>query len=99
MTSTKNKAAGHGGAAAKNTASENDTQKTSIGAVCPCCGGEVTHRRYGFDVILAAPLRMMKWYVCDDCDRALDGTDAAARHKAEQAFIAYFEGTVDAPTA
>ncbi len=72
------------------------TKKNPIAMVCPCCGGEVTHRRYSFDVILAAPLRMIKWYVCDDCERALVGTDAAARHKAEQAFIAYFDALATA---
>lgn len=72
------------------------TNKTHIAMLCPCCGEEVTHRRYGFDVIFVAPLRVMTWYVCDDCERALVGTDAAARHKAEQAFIAYFDALATA---
>ncbi len=76
-----------------------DTPKTHIAMVCPCCGGEVTHQRYGFDVIVVSPLRMMKWYVCDACEVALSGTDDAARHAAERAFEAYFEGSDHAPAA
>lgn len=28
-------------------------QRTRLIMACPCCGGEVTHRRYGFDTIRA----------------------------------------------
>ncbi|MHB1246934.1 MAG: hypothetical protein ACYCZH_10850 [Sulfuriferula sp.] len=73
-------------------------QKTRIAMVCPCCGGEVTHQRYGFDVIVVAPLRMITWYVCDDCEAALTGSDDAARDKTTQAFVDYFEGSDHAPT-
>ncbi len=73
--------------------------KTRIVMVCPCCGGEVTHQRYGFDVIVGAPLRWTKWYVCDQCEAALTGTDDAARCSAERAFVAYLEGSDHAPSA
>lgn len=73
------------------------TQKTRIAMVCPCCGGQVTHQRYGFDMIVVSPLRMMKWYVCDGCEAALSGNDEAERQKVEQAFLDYLEGTDYAP--
>lgn len=75
-------------------------QKTRIAMVCPCCGGEVTHQRYGFDMIAVAPrLVWIKWYVCDQCETALTGTDDAARDAAVKAFEAYIEGNGYAPTA
>lgn len=74
-------------------------QKTRIAMVCPCCGGEVTHRRYGFDMVAVSPrLVWTKWYVCDQCEAALTGTDAAARDAAEQAFAAYLEASDHAPS-
>lgn len=73
--------------------------KTRVAMVCPCCGGEVTHQRYGFDVIVGTPMRWTKWFVCDACEAALSGTDAAARRDAELAFIKYLEGTDHAPAA
>lgn len=66
-------------------------QKTRIAMVCPCCSGEVTRHRYSFDVLVAAPFRWTKWYVCDQCEAALTGTDNAARLAVERAFEAYFE--------
>lgn len=85
----KTNAAGLYGTAAK-TAHNDGTTQTRM--ACPCCGGEVTHQRYGFDVIVVSPLRMMKWYVCDECEAALSGTDDSARRRAEGAFIAHLEG-------
>ena len=73
------------------------TPKTRIAMICPICGGEVTHRRYSFDVVVGSPMRWTKWYVCDDCETALSGNDPAARREAENAFIKYLEGTNDAP--
>jgi hypothetical protein len=96
--SAQNKAAGQDDTAAK-TAHPHDTQKTRVAMVCPCCGGEVTHQRYAFDMIAAAPFRWTKWYVCDPCEAALTGTDAAARDAAEQAFAAYIEASDHAPTS
>ncbi|WP_157273692.1 hypothetical protein [Thiobacillus denitrificans] len=75
-------------------------QKTRVAMVCPCCGGEVTHQRYGFDMIAVTPhLTWTKWYVCDQCEAALTGTDPAARDAAEQAFAAYLEASDHAPAA
>lgn len=75
-------------------------QKTRIAMVCPCCGGEVRHRNYGFDMIAVTPhLTWTKWYVCDDCAAALGGTDTAARDAAERAFAAYLEASDHAPAA
>lgn len=97
--SAQNKAAGQKDTAAK-TAHPDDTQKTRVAMVCPCCGGEVTHQRYGFDMIAISPrLVWTKWYVCDQCEAALTGTDAAARDAAEQAFAAYLEASDHAPAA
>ncbi|MHB1245995.1 MAG: hypothetical protein ACYCZH_06100 [Sulfuriferula sp.] len=97
--SAQNKAAGQEDTAAK-TAHTDDTQKTRrIAMVCPCCGGEVSHQRYGFDVISAAPFRWTIFYVCDQCEAALTGTDNAARGAAEQAFAAYIEASDHAPTS
>lgn len=75
-------------------------KKTRVVMVCPCCGREVTHQRYGFDMIAVSPrLVWTKWYVCDQCEAALTGTDDAARRSAERAFVAYLEGADHAPAA
>lgn len=75
-------------------------KKTRVAMVCPCCGGEVTHQRYGFDMIAVSPrLVWTKWYVCDQCEAALTGTDDAARDAAVQAFEAYLDGGDHAPAA
>jgi hypothetical protein len=66
--------------------------------VCPCCGGEVTHQRYGF-IVLTSPANFATWHVCDTCESALNGNDPAARHAAEQAFLAFLEKQPDAPAA
>ncbi|HUX30523.1 MAG TPA: hypothetical protein VMV78_07830 [Thiobacillus sp.] len=44
-------------------------------------------------------LTWTKWYVCDQCEAALTGTDPAARDAAEQAFAAYLEASDHAPAA
>lgn len=70
--------------------------KTRLMMLCPCCGGEVTHQTYSFTMMCAAPLRMSEFYVCDTCETALSGTDAAARAAVEQAFVDYLQqGGVD----
>lgn len=97
--SAQNKAAGQEDTAAKK-AHPNNTEKTRVVMVCPCCGGEVTHQRYGFDVIAVTPrLVWGKWYVCGKCESALTGTDAAARDAVKQAFVAYLEASGHAPAA
>jgi hypothetical protein len=69
-------------------------KKTRIAMVCPCCGGEVTHQRYGFDMIAVSPrLVWTKWYVCAQCEAALTGADAAARDATVRAFEAHLEGS------
>jgi hypothetical protein len=87
----KNNAAGRDDTAANKTATENHNPKTRIAMLCPCCGGEVTHHRYGFDVITAAPFRITTWLVCDDCEGALTGNDPAARENAQAAMLKYLE--------
>lgn len=72
-------------------------KKTRLAMVCPCCGGEVTSRRYGFNVI--RPPRFSTWYVCNACEAALTGPDAAARHAAVLAFMNYLEGVTNEATA
>jgi hypothetical protein len=95
--SAQNKAAGQNDTAAK-TAHPDDTQKTRVAMLCHC-GGEVTHRRYWFDAIAMTPhLVWSRFYVCDLCEAALTGDDAAARHAAEQAFAAYLEASDHAPS-
>lgn len=72
-------------------------QKTRIAMVCPCCGGEVTHQRYWFDMIAMMPhLAWSRFYVCDQCEAALTGADAAARDATEQAFAAYLAAHLEA---
>lgn len=65
------------------------SEKNRLVMICPCCGGEVTHRRYGFDVL--CPPELSTWYVCDGCEAALKGDDPVARKAAEQAFIRHLE--------
>ncbi len=66
-------------------------QKTRVTMLCPCCGGEVTHNRYGFDLITTSPPRVSTWYVCDACEAALTGDDPAARENTKAAFIKHLE--------
>lgn len=72
----------------------NDAPQARIAILCPCCSAEVTHRRYGFDVIACAPhLTLTTWFVCDTCETALTGDDAAARDATVRAFEAHLEGS------
>jgi hypothetical protein len=72
--------------------------KVRLALACPCCGREVTHRRYGFNV-LRAPAPIETWYVCDACEIDLTGPDTAAHDKAVRAFSAWLEsGVSHAPT-
>lgn len=87
----KNNAPGQNGTGASKTATANHKPKTRIAMLCPCCGGEVTHKRYGFNLITASPLRFTTWYVCDECEVDLSGDDTAARENAQAAFIKYLE--------
>jgi hypothetical protein len=71
--------------------------KRRLALACPCCGGDVTHRRYGFNVL--RPPRFSTFYVCASCERALTGDDDDARHAAQIAFLDYLEGLLRAPAA
>lgn len=62
---------------------------TRLVMLCPCCGGEVTHQRYGFDVL--RPPKWLVYYVCDACETALTGHDTAGRAAAETAFLNYLK--------
>lgn len=62
-----------------------------LALVCPCCGAEVTHRRYAFSVLTHESPNLSSWYVCDACEAALSGSDPAARAAAEDAFLAHLK--------
>ncbi len=72
-------------------------KKTRLALACPCCGGGVTHRRYGFNVL--RPPRVSTFYVCNACEAALSGDDDDARHTAQIAFLDYLDGLLRAPAA
>lgn len=71
--------------------------KRRLALACPCCGGEVTRRNYGFTVM--RPPKVSTWLVCETCAAALTGDDPAARHKVELAFLDYLDSLANAPAA
>jgi hypothetical protein len=62
-----------------------------LAMLCPCCGGEVTHRRYAFSVVTHESPNYSVFFVCDACESALSGSDPAARAACEDAFVAHLE--------
>lgn len=71
--------------------------KRRLALACPCCGGDITRRNYGFTVL--RPPKVSTFLVCETCAAALSGDDPASRHKAERAFLDFLDGLAQAPAA